>query len=73
MAISNETALALWYEALKVEIGIGVTTNNKDHLVNTLYAVRKASGDPELQKIIVMKPKNGEIWLCKKEVSLEDI
>ena len=63
--------LSLWRRALTVEFGIAIPTNNIRWLERELYAARKLSGDPDLQEVIMMKPREGEIWLCRKEVELE--
>lgn len=64
--------LALWNRALDVEFGIAIPTNNVRWLERNLYEARKTAGDPRLEGVMMMRPGNGEIWLCRKEVDLEE-
>lgn len=70
--ITNQIALGLWNRALTCEIGIRIQTTDKAHLTALLYNVRKASGDPRLQSLIILRPNNDEVWICKKEVEIDD-
>lgn len=72
------TWLPLLERALDVEIGIGfrITGIRREYFRNTLYEARKQSGDPRFQDLIIFlpgAPLDDQIWICKKEVSLEDI
>lgn len=73
------TYLPLWERALDpaVEIGIRVPISGvrREYFRNTLYECRKLARNPALDAIIMFlpaAPHDGEIWLCKKEVSLEE-
>lgn len=71
------TWLPLWERALETEIGIAFTVSGMDR-VNfkvELYQARKLSGNPELHNLIMFipaAPHDNEIWICKKEVELDD-
>lgn len=69
--LSPALLLPLWYQALREEIGIAIPTNDRTHLSVQLYKARKESGDPQLERIILFMPNNGEVWLCRKEVEME--
>lgn len=68
------TWLPLWTRALDEEIGIAFSVSGctREYFRNTLYEARKASGDPRLQELIMFLPNNGEIWICKKSVSMDE-
>lgn len=69
--LSPALLLPLWYRALREEIGIAIPTNDKRHLSVQLYKARDQSGDAALQRIILFQPNVDEVWLCKKEVEME--
>lgn len=75
------TWLPLWQRALDLEIGLRFVVSGvrREYARNTLYEARKASGDPRLEQLIMFLPAvhegvdySNEIWICKKEVSIED-
>lgn len=71
------TYLPLWTRALDHEIGIRfcVAGVAREYFRNTLYEARKAAADPRLDDLIMFLPAapfDNEIWICKKQVSLED-
>lgn len=68
------TYLPLWTRALDEEIGIAFSVSGvtREYFRNTLYEARKLSGDPRLQELIMFLPNNGEIWICKKSVSMDE-
>ena len=79
MRPSPLTWLPLWERALDpaVEIGIRfrVAGVDRGYFRNTLYECRKLARDPRLDDIVMFLPAGDhtdEIWLCKKQVSLED-
>lgn len=66
----NGSLLGLWYEALAEEIGIVISTNNPDLLRQKLYAERRASGDPDLDSLVVRPSKfhpESELWIMRKK------
>jgi hypothetical protein len=69
--MSPDELLALWYSALNAEFGIRIK-NPYPNLVPELYTARKASGDPALENLRICKMKNGELWIVKNEVKMED-
>lgn len=70
MPLTSMDLLSLWYRALQAEIGIGIRTDDRRYLQSELYKARAASGDPELEKLVMMMPNNNEVWLCKRAVEL---
>lgn len=73
------TWLPLWERALDpaIEIGIAfkISGTDRGYFRNTLYEARKASQDPRFDALIMFLPAGGhedEIWICKKNVSLEE-
>lgn len=69
--------LPLFERALETEIGIGFKVSGvaRTYFRNTLYECRKLAADPRLDDIVMFLPggdHQDEIWLCKKQVSLED-
>lgn len=70
MSFPRESLQNLWYQALEEEIGVAIQVDDKPRLLNELYDVRKALGDPELEKIILCNPKGDEIFMVKKAVEL---
>lgn len=72
------TYLPLWHRALdpEVEIGIAFEVSGVDrgYFKTILYQARAASKDPRLQELIMFcpaAPHDGEIWICRKQVSLD--
>lgn len=70
MAISNAIVLELLYQALKVEIGLGVKVTDRTKFRSQIYTVRNEAGDPELDKLIMFEPNGDEVWICLKTVEL---
>lgn len=70
------TWLPLWHRALdpSIEIGIAFTVSGctRDYFKRELYEARALSKDPRLQELIMFTPNNGEIWICKKSVEMEE-
>lgn len=71
------TWLPLWERALEVEIGIGfrITGVDRKYFSNTLYECRKIAEDARLESLIMFlpaAPHDDEIWICKREVELEE-
>lgn len=71
------TWLPLWHRALEVEIGIAFTISGwrREYFRAQLFEARKAAQDPRLEALITFAPAapfDNEIWICKKEVSLEE-
>lgn len=68
-----ELGLAIWHKALECEIGIGFAIQPPDArqiAINRFYEIRQQANDPELDRIAIMAPNNGELWFCKKAVEL---
>lgn len=73
--MAPETIQELWALAKKVEIGVAVELESHTDMsvfMNQFYEVRKAMGDPELDKITLARPgpKPNEIWFVKQSVEL---
>lgn len=71
------TWLPLYERALDQEIGISFKVSGVDrgYFRNTLYECRKLANDPRLDDIVMFLPAgdhSDEIWLCKKQVELDD-
>jgi hypothetical protein len=67
----------LFDRALNEEIGIAFTIHgtNRDDFRRELYRTRIESGDPRYQDLILFAPAaphENEVWICKKQVSLDD-
>lgn len=70
-------ALTYWQRALTCEFGLALPIPGGPPALRKaqtiLYAARKAAGDAELQRLMLVLPNGGrEIWLIKKEVELEE-
>lgn len=71
------TWLPLFHRALAAEIGIAFRISGvaREYFRNTLYECAKAAADPRLSTLIIFLPggdHTDEIWICNKEVNLED-
>lgn len=69
------TWLPLFDRALEVEIGIAFTISGvkREYFRNTLNEARK--GNPQFDCLIMFlpaAPHDNEVWICKKEVSIDD-
>lgn len=64
--ISNELALALWYRAAKAELGLLVPTNDINYLMQVLYTARKENGDADLDRLSLVKAKQG-VYIVDRE------
>jgi hypothetical protein len=66
--------LPLWLTALDEEIGLLVRTKAEDHdrLVTTLYEARQQAGDPELDRLMLIQPARGTIYLAHKSTELDE-
>ncbi len=70
-------ALSYWRTALTHEFGLALPIPGGPPALRKaqriLYDARIASGDTELQRLMMVMPNGGkEIWLIKKEVELEE-
>ena len=70
--VTDEAGLALWQRALTSEIGLAIKTENRRSFQNAMYEIRK--GHEEYQSLVIVLPggKDDEVWICHKEVKLED-
>jgi hypothetical protein len=60
--------LDLWIAALKEEVGIAITTDNRGLMRQHLYKARADARNPELEAIVMLLPENeNEIWLVHKD------
>lgn len=71
------TWLPLLDRALEEEIGIAVPVSgiDREKFREQLYLARKSSGDPKYDALILFAPADDytdEVWICLKEVSLDD-
>ncbi len=66
------TYLPLFDRALDEEIGIAFMVDiPRESFRNELYKARKMSGDPRYKDLIIFCPNNGEIFIAKKAVELD--
>lgn len=72
------TWLPLWHRALDPaeEIGIRfeVAGVERKYFATQLYLARDEAKDPRLHELIMFQPAaplDNEIWICKKQVSLD--
>lgn len=73
MSIPHETLMAIWHRALAEEIGVAIVNpSDPRHFANALYAARDQANELALHQIIIFRPNNGEVWLCKKEADSID-
>lgn len=65
---TNLPLLELWYTAFRSELGVVIETNDPERLRQKLYAVRKATDDPDLACLhLVISPLNpGDLWIIKQ-------
>jgi len=71
----DQTYIALWYRALRQELGTAITVRPEDKrvIVNRLYEARKLAADPELDALMVILPGGlDEIWIHQRLVALDD-
>lgn len=56
-----------WYQALAMERGVVLKTDNPKLLVAKLYAARKAAMDPDLEVLsIVLSPlASDQVWIIR--------
>ena len=71
------TYLPLWEHALDKEIGIRFCLSGmtRHRFVGILYAARKKAKNPVLDELMIFQPAapyDNEVWICKKEVRLEE-
>ncbi len=71
------TWLPLLDRALETEIGIAFKVGGVERVYfrNTLYEARKISGDPKYMDLVLFMPggdHTDEIWICQKQVELDD-
>lgn len=76
MPTSKQTATIrpILYAALESEIGLAFTVSgmSRDDFVTIMGAVKRECNDPTLGELSIFRPPNGEIWVCKRTVALED-
>lgn len=75
--ITDEVGLALWERALTSEIGLRVRCKDAQGVKrtsNALWAIRNALGGGKFDKLVIVFPAEpeGELWICHKDVKLED-
>lgn len=76
--MTPEFALACWERALAEEIGVILTLESPDDkrkIEQTLYAARQASGNPDLEVLMLAKPGDAlaELWIVKKTTDMSDV
>lgn len=60
--------LELWLTALKAEVGIAITTDNRRLLRQHLYQARAEANRPELDEMVILTPENeGELWVVHED------
>jgi len=64
--ISNELALALWHRAAKADLGLLVPTKDINYLMQVLYTARRENGDVELDRLSLVKAKQG-VYIVDRE------
>jgi hypothetical protein len=66
--------LPLLERALEEEIGIGfkVLGQPREQFRNRLYEAKKMAQDPRLNELIIFLPNNDEVWICKKQVEMNE-
>lgn len=70
--LSHDAGVALWERASMTEFGIAIKTKNRKSLQNALWAIRQAEGRFDNLVIVAPKGHDDEIWICHKEVKLEE-
>jgi hypothetical protein len=72
--LARSTWLPLFHRALDEEIGIAFTVSGctREYFRKELYEARDDAKDPQLQELIIFLPNNGEIWICKKSVEMNE-
>lgn len=64
----REALLNLWYEALKSDVGLVLSTNDRSLLQQQLYRVRAEAGDDKLHGVVILLPQaENELWLARKD------
>lgn len=69
MAIPHEAAMAIWYRALEVEIGVCLKVENPKMFREELNAARRAEKDPKLDTLMTALIDD-EVWIVKKATEL---
>jgi hypothetical protein len=60
--------LEYWLLALKSEVGIAISTDNRAMLRQQLYKARYDAKDPRLDNLVMVMPeKEDEIWLVHRD------
>lgn len=64
----RELGLDLWYQALASSHGIVLAVDNIDRARQKLYALRRESGDTDLNSIALVPSPDaeGQLWMVKK-------
>ena len=64
----------IWTRALAAEFGLRIKVDGEPNLMmNDLYATRATMNDPRLEALRICSLKNGELWIVKKDVKLEEV
>jgi hypothetical protein len=74
MPTASLPILEYWFAAKREQVGIVVTSNNRQRFMNQLYAARREYPDPrELEDLsICVSPTNEtELWIVHKTIHLE--
>ena len=60
--------LEIWEAALRCEVGIAVSTDNRKILQQHLYRARAEANDPRFEQLVIILPENeDELWLVHKD------
>lgn len=73
---NNSPLLERWFQALHEPVGIILYTNDRQRLMNQLYAARKAHDTPEelMGLSICLSPTaENELWIIHKIVRVENV
>ena len=64
----------IWTRALAAEFGLRIKLEgNPQLMLNDFYATRQGMNDPRLEALRICALKNGELWIVKKDVKLEEV
>jgi len=70
MAISTDTALAIFQRALSEEIGISIRTDDAKAFRQELWIIRSEIDDPELERLISFVVATDTVFVVKKDIGL---
>lgn len=59
--------LSFWYAALAADIGIAISTNDRERMRSALNSAKAAALDPDLEPLSVCNSPNSrnELWIVK--------